>query len=125
MEEPLVSFEVAKLAKERGFNIQSKYFFNTVGTLFGDGYDLYSYKTRTGHSEIFLVPTQFLLQKWLREKYNIDIIIKPWTGDKVGSKTYASDVIIFGTTTYIKCKRCDFYEEALEEGLKQALLLIK
>ena len=61
---------------------------------------------------------------WLREKHNIDIIVKPWTGDVKGTKMYTADITIFGINTY-KFKRHNSYEEALEEGLLEALKLIK
>ncbi len=63
------------------------------------------------------------LQKWLRDTHNIDIIIKPWTGDNIGEKNYAADIYLFGTRTYKKLKREKTYELALEEGLFQALLI--
>jgi len=60
------------------------------------------------------------LQKWLREKYNIDIII-------------TSAILGYGYLIYNRYppkniannKVFQFYEEALEEGLKEGLKLIE
>ena len=124
MTDQLISIETAKLAKEKGFHEE------TQAMTVGENYPIvsnpqeespYDWNGRKGYS----IPTQSLLQKWLREKHNIDILIKPWTGDIKGSKTYAADVTIFGSTRYVKCLRLNTYEEALEQGLRQGLLLIK
>jgi hypothetical protein len=65
------------------------------------------------------------LQKWLREAHNIDIIIKPWTGNLPNQKTYAADVSIFNSNIHQKCMRVNSFEEALEIGLLCGLNLIK
>ena len=64
------------------------------------------------------------IQKWLREEHHIDIIVKPWSGSSVNTKTYAADVCVFGTPKYLKLQRIDVYEHALENGLQEALKLI-
>ena len=105
MTDQLISFETAKLAKEKGF------------------LEL-THKITWVDNERYCIPTQSLLQKWLREKHNIDIIIKPYTGDIKGTKTYATDITIFGSNKYIKLSRYDTYEQALEAALFEALKLI-
>lgn len=152
MEEQLVSFEIAELAKEKGFGLGKNDYIKLTtvyeknGKLFNNGefkvsanfsnsktpYGQYSlddihtsiFEMDNSLDEFILAPIQSLLQKWLREIHNIDIMIKTWTGDKKGDKNYASDVYIFGTRTYKKCVRCPSYEEALEKGLLEGLKLI-
>ncbi len=126
MTDQLISFETAKLAKEKGFkNILLNSFYRTNGN-FEKSQNEYDFNDRNPWPcELYAAPTQSLLQKWLREKHGIDIIIKPWTGDKSGEKVYAADITIFGTNKYIKCKKQSTYEKALEQGLIKALKLIK
>ena len=100
MEEQLISYETAKLAKEKGFDF------------------IYIIDNElTNHSLI----TQSLLQKWLREVHNIHITVtsisqESWQyhiqkpKDKLGDN-YNEDY--------------ENYEEALEDGLQESLKLIK
>ena len=116
LKEKLISFETAKLAKEKGFHISSRgegmgkrVFINgeLVNTIFSSKDHIHA-------------PTHSLLQKWLREVHNIHITItsisqESWQyhiqkpGDKLGDN-YNEDF--------------ENFEEALEGGLYQALLLL-
>ena len=66
MKEQLVSFKTAKLAKEKGFNELETH----IGTAYSQLGDLC---VNTGATNQFEAPTQSLLQKWLREKHNINV----------------------------------------------------
>ena len=73
MEEQLITFETAKLAydiKLNGYNsIFPGFNYNENGEL-------------KGYSDKYVAPTQSLLQRWLREKHNIDVLIyKPDIGE--------------------------------------------
>lgn len=140
MKEQLISFETAKLAKEKGFDIETLHFYTKPNSkMFGLDEHGRSYsiintpkKVYTCGKEVTLniksvypAPTQSLLAAWLRKIHKIDIIIKPWTGDTKGCKMYAADICIFGTNMYFKLQRLNTYEEALEEGLLKALNIIK
>lgn len=119
MEDTLVSFQVAKLAKEKGFNIHCMYYYEDNQTL--ECNEKFPYNSFD--DELF-APTQSLLAKWLREVRNIHI--STWydtvgtNNGKYHSKIYKSvNTIIHGTRGFKS------YELALEEGLLQALQLIK
>ena len=122
MKETLINFETAKLAKEKFFNIyqpiQYSYAVNPTTE--------YNYTENQCKlfNDTYYAPTQSLLQKWLREEHRIDIIVKPWSGNSVNTKTYAADVCVFGTSKYLKLQKTDIYEHALEIGLQEALKLI-
>jgi hypothetical protein len=106
MKEQLTSYETAKLAKEKGFDYPTYHnysregkiepnsctptsssptrFFNdyySCGTVDADSlcrnifYDIWKNRT-TEETYVFLAPTQSLLQKWIREIYDIHINIR-------------------------------------------------
>ena len=117
MEEQIISFKTAKLAKEKGFNEPQ---FN--------GYlneQLEKYTSKSTHEqcieEYYLAPTQILLQKLIREIHNIHITIFSQSQEswmyRITKKGQKLEDGLYGEDFYT-------YEEALEEGLYQALLLI-
>jgi hypothetical protein len=143
MKEQLISFKTAKLAKEKGFDnsiygsyINQNLWYLKDGTLCFcewdeelESVDDFLFKTE----DLTPRPTQALLQKWLREEYNVyissivdattepkftwtilkfegnakDLTEKEWTWD------FSNSSFLYKT-----------YEEALEEGLYEALKLI-
>ena len=129
MQEQLISFETAKLAKEKGFNIPVIYVFDDIdGTLTAsyvkNVFDLLNYNTSIHKCSR---PTQSLLQKWLREKYKIQILIQHYTHIKDG-ELYAGFVynpnIIYCDTPCPVIRKALTYEEALEICLQKSLKLI-
>lgn len=134
MEDTIVSYETAVLAKEKGFDIYTqKVFVETLEhTLeMGRGGDCtFPYKApRVLDSGKFdkwdivhcKAPTQSLLQKWLREKHFVVVSICP-TFNNGDMQFYYSEV---GNDEGEYCSK-DFktYEDALEQGLKESLKLI-
>ena len=125
MTDQLISFETAKLAKGKGFNEISDTYV-TEGNHYESDEGAF-YKNEYGY---ITAVTQSLLQKWLRERYNMNIVIT--TAINISGKFEMSiEEIIksFGTdmTDSIYCKDTEFntYEEALEAGLQETLKLIK
>lgn len=121
MQEEIISFETAKLAKEKGFNWECEYGFlkqenNIEDHEIKHKNDLYLIDCI---NEYLYAPTQSLLQKWLREVHKIycDPILRP-------NLRYSWEI---NTLSYIDVSEKSFetYEEALEIGLQQALKLIK
>lgn len=137
MEEQLINFETAKLAKEKGFNIYTqKVFVETLEhTLeMGRGGDCtFPYQApRVLNSSEFgnwdivhcKAPTQSLLQKWLREVHNIHLLIEPYYNEQT-VLIYGIDVIIENSKEEIIIEKgFKTYEQALEIGLQEALKLI-
>jgi len=109
MTEQLISFETAKLANEKGFEItgnQASFIMNNPNGL--------------------NLPTQSLLQKWLREKHNIDIYVKR---DRSSWRNTYWDYFIEHLTlpsiqSSVGGTTPNTYEEALEVALFEALKLI-
>jgi hypothetical protein len=116
MKEQLITFETAKLAKERGFDLDSKgrkncMFFASNGRLCDKVYDF---------DNVCLAPTQSLLQKWLREVHKLYITTRPY---KLTNR-YQFFVTITSEEDNFTFNKFDSYEEALEKGLEEALKLI-
>ncbi len=112
----LINFKTSKLAKEKKFVSNWKLIqvsYNNDGELIGDDTNEYD------------APTRVELQMWLREKHNIHIIIKPWTGDIKSEICFTADVTIFNSNIYRKCARHKVYNDAWDEGLINALKLIQ
>lgn len=117
MEDQLITFETAKLAKEKGFDEPCIYMYNddkeVISTKIGMNFHPNYYGTIS-------CPTQSLLQRWLREIHKLNIEIRivqggTWTFH-VLTDTYKS---IYSNNNYIN------YEEALETSLQEALKLIE
>lgn len=134
MNEKLITFETAKLARDKEFNQSptklNRDYYNHLGEFKGDVTDYlkaYFKKEDTSKFETIDAPTQSLLQNWLRDKYNININIK----HRTHSQTYCFDITgdynkenegILISNTYVKYEK---YEDALEVALQLSLNLIK
>lgn len=121
MEDQRVSVETAKLAKAKGFTCNS-YDCHWIPINENSMAMQYDPKTCT------LIPTQSLLQKWLREKHHIDITVMVRFADTYGVFIHKNRSIPKGfeeiilKVTYENHK--NLYEAALEIGLDRGLLLI-
>lgn len=75
------------------------------------------------------IPTQSILQKWLREKHKIHIQIEVVGQFIEGDNKFYSQVILFGEnkwiSKFVSNKLKYSYEEALEKALFKALKLIE
>jgi hypothetical protein len=123
MNNEIITFKTAKLANEKEFNISQDCGYESNGTYFDNSQDYDGCKF--GYcKEIYLAPTQSMLQRWLREKHQIDIIILPKLKDlgKFYGGYIDNDVKMIHKSYGSNFKT---YEEALEEGLYEALKLIK
>ena len=119
MRDQLISFETAKLAKSKGFDEYCDGYITEHGEEhdYGAGYkNSYGYTTQ---------PTQSLLQRWLREVYNIHFLMKIFYDVTTEKITYACDPIQVNGIETIRLLPQNTYELALEAGLQAALKLIK
>ncbi len=123
MSDTLVSFETAKLAKEKGFP-------DILGLTYSQDGRL------EGHRSInYPAPTQSLLQKWLREKHDTHIEISlvdnsrtyHWEYTVVTSndRDFNDEYCFDSAKNHYNNEEFKTFEEALEKGLQEALKLIK
>ena len=134
MEDTRVTFETAKLAKEKGFDALCYDAFNSKGNLYSNGWCEYLYDNkveipfRSGvlESKDVLAPTQSILAKWLREEHNIHIVISNNNYNKLLNWSFDLHKLPVGIIQMWK-RGDDTYntfEEAYEVGLQEALKLI-
>ena len=126
MEDTLITFETAKLAKEKGFSQETNRleipYYNYKGEFKGDVSDWrirkYIRGENTSDIEFVSAPTQSLLAKWLREEHNIHLIAYK----NINIDGYDWCYITTDGITNINSYKT--YEEAYEIGLQEALKLI-
>jgi len=144
MKEQLITLETAKIAKDKGFNItlentdedwKSNYYepndmryhyhrdskkYSPLSDYYADTNQNFQQYGDNKHPHID-APTQALLQKWLREKHDIHIVM---VSGYSGFPNY--DVcVMLNKTNHLREDKDYYYEEALEKGLQEALKLIK
>jgi len=115
MKKELITFKTAKLAKDKGFDVYvcDMYASNGVITKFS--------KTKILlYADYTLAPAQSLLQKWLRDRHNIDF----WFGILENNQYHIEDITRNGVLIGSCVDGHDSYEDALEVGLQEALKLI-
>lgn len=124
MIDQLISFETAKLAKEKGFSIPTETcWIETRSPLFKSPF--HTVRNKVGYitegCDYINEPTQSLLQKWLREVHNIHLMVRRsqlnmW-------KCFYEKETSNSTCTWWS-NSTTTYESALEQGLIEALKLI-
>ena len=153
MQEKIVKFKTAKLARKKGFYPSSYEIKNVPEDFYYEVSDsrryVYAHLNGNNKNEVELVlpfvfkeqnldyiylcdaPTQSLLQKWLREVHNVYVVSRPSNTDDGLKKSKFVSEIYFNHRMrglYGQHNVVDYfssYEEALEKGLQEALKLIK
>lgn len=127
--EEICTYEVCKLAKEKGFNLPS-YFYYCREELSNDGYFCCHNK---GADYVCTAPTQALLQRWLREEKGIivEVIAQPtcstpkkncyWWSVKRNSDGFCYQYEECSYILYSDEGYFNSYELALEDGLAHSL----
>ena len=137
IEESYVSFDTAKLLKEAGFNVPCRGIYRAyrIGISVFHEYNRKSAKDDLCRNAVdgfqyeYLAPTQALAARWLREKHRIvvDVTFIPPSvnGDVWQYFIGEMDDMVWEGDFDPSDRRYKTYEEALEEGLKRGLELIK
>ena len=126
MKEELIKFETAKLAKEKGFNIEGYYYYDEDNQelLIHDD-DAFTVQN-TKPDICWYAPTQSLLQKWLREEHDIIVWVTPYTngGKKCTFLWNIGGIDNIWRLLNFSMEKHPTFELALESGLQEALKLI-
>ena len=131
MEEQLVSFEAARLAKEKGckldlYSDDEWHYVDEEGDLFWCNHDP---RSSYPNAERVVKCSQSLLQRWLREEHSLYVML-----EETETLSLESGIGFYYKIIKVKDRehlRLDYsmyfyktYEEALEAGLKEGLRLI-
>lgn len=117
--EEICTYELCKLAKEKGFNVQTFDWYDYTGN-YHKGFIPHELHECPRYKEYY-APTQSLLQRWLREEkgYYVypyyDNHVYRWTYS-IREKTGNMWILLVGETPYF-----DVFEEAMEAGMKHTL----
>lgn len=130
MKDELISFETAKLAKEKGFKPEEEWNPTYVnGYIYDEDTDTFKFRAFKEENwsieDHYLAPTQSLLQRWLRENKFISVIIKHYSAGTFSYEISTYSKVEWEKSTGFMTKSFYKYEEALEEGLLEGLKLIK
>ena len=130
MKDELISFETAKLAKEKGFDecVLNHYYDRENSTSSASKYEMFMDDVKNSEMEPieYSAPTQSLLQKWIRELHGINVEVKTYAFgywvchhnaflDGADKRWNVNNELSFQFKTY---------EESLEKGLIESLKLI-
>lgn len=117
--EEICTYEVCKLAKEKGFNVQTFDWYDYMGN-YHKGFIPHELHECPRYKEYY-APTQSLLQRWLREEKGY--YVYPYYDNNEFKWTYSIRentgdmwILLVGETPNF-----DKYEEAMEAGLKFVL----
>ena len=123
IQEAYVSFETAKLLKEKGFDENTLMVYMSYGDLCKcNRYDSIrnsNYNDITKNYFECTAPTHQMAMKWLREVHNIDICVFPYQADYI---SYSYKVKIYkNKEIYLTITDSKTYEDAVEEAIKYSL----
>lgn len=131
MKEQLISFDTAKLAKQKGFNIICRCFYNTDKELeIADdfvGDTLLEQREFIEDLILYEAPTQALLQKWLEDKHNLYLQPKHYIKNYEPVvlinilkliNTDNEEIVFESKVTFIRIKLKMWKEKGLQEALK-------
>lgn len=111
--EDYVSFETAKLLKEKGFDELTELSYEL-----STGYSKKVPCRNTLDTEYVSKITLQMAMKWLREEHNLTVDVFHFRNWKINIKTIPDDYM---KALYDILPQTDTYEEACEEGIKYCL----
>ena len=118
--EEICTYEVAKLAKEKGFNEKCYHYYQNGALESDECFNRYN----RGVDNVYSAPTQSLLQRWLREEKALHIQItlwdKGWYSDIWAFEYYEEEKEYYAKRLH-QSPDLTSYELALEDALKYAL----
>ena len=138
IKEDYVSFETAKLLKERGFPQEYDMFHSLIYNEedYEDEYEvermvtqtkvvkagtLSSYPAGVPEPKCYC-PTLQMARKWLREIYNVDIEISVYSKGFDGTLTYCADILAYGSRLIVEQPIINAtYEQTCEKAIQYAL----
>lgn len=116
--EDYVSFEIAKLLKEKGFDEDIDLWYDENGEMFSrHKYDISGDWRVNAQQKVYLCPTLQMAMKWLREKHKITIGIV-FNRNRIYYEIHQNNEFVFCVDTPKS------YEKVCDEAIKYCLLRI-
>ena len=121
IEEQFVSFDTARMLKEAGFDVPCTSQYTEGKSIWNVGYPDNFNQDEFGYSR----PTQALAERWLREVHNVAIY--SLYDDDMEQWFYVVDAFTKNPVIngFQSGSEYDDYESAFEDGLREAIKLIK
>lgn len=125
MNEDYVSYEVAKLLKENGFNWYCHAHYVPNSEVLSHSLGV----SNTYDVDVYAAPTLYMAQKWLRETYAIYIVVKPHYSEKYEIvefeyEIYSYDGMVIDKSAPIKSEEYyEFFTECMNNAILEALKL--
>jgi len=118
--EDYVSFETAKLLKEKGFDEKGvKVWYDESGEMYYDRHEIKHQIKIENHEKFFQCPTLQMAMKWLREVHKTEIRVI-YDNDRLcwygAFNPMNESQILLGSG-----RKCKSYEEAAEDAMKYCL----
>ena len=122
--EEICTYEVCKLAKEKGFDVQTFDWYDSTGN-YHKGFIPHELHECPRYKEYY-APTQSLLQRWLREEKGLCISVEAYPTLAIMGKICFAWVVKSGSDGHFmesndSLQTFSTYELALEDALKYAL----
>lgn len=117
MSEDYVSFEIAKLLKEKGFDEPTLYHYCQNNNFPTHTID-YEYIKNSEDVQFCSAPTHQMAMKWLREVHNVCIIPSLYDGE---GRFYCFVYTNNYRVVKVLNKKCDTYESVCENAIKYVL----
>ena len=124
IKEAYVSFEVAKLLKEKGFNEPCLSYFWGEENNKEISYTDFPFTNKQLYSDQILRPTHQMACAWLRKVHNIFIIIEPHMYDYINERNASCVASLWQGDNYyenILSKDYPTYEDTVEAAIKYSL----
>ncbi len=119
--EDYVSFETAKLLKEKGFDEPCDFYISELFPSSITKYSDYGIKYKNSQKEyVYSTPTLQMAMKWLREVHHLTVDVFHFRNWKVIIKTIPDDYFK-ADYDYPELKPAETYEQACESGIKYCL----
>lgn len=128
--EDYVSFECAKLLKEKGFDESCECFYDTEHndiSIVNGWINISNSELEEKEILCYSAPTHQMAMKWLREVHNIIIVVEPYMFDYVENKSSQYKYSMWCGDNYEDIEDieptsiCTTYEECCEAALKYSL----
>lgn len=122
--EEICTYEVCKLARDKGFNVQTFDWYDYTGN-YNKGFIPHKLHECPRYKEYY-APTQSLLQRWLREEKGVCISVEAYPTYATKNNILYSWAIKYRSSGHSMEHEQSFntfstYEKALEDALKYAL----